>query len=67
MDWVCHFLFACFFCLFHFQRGRSDAPADDVCKNVYLLEISIDFQNDAERAWGELALGILAAGPSWVS
>lgn len=53
------FCLSVFFAFFHFQRGRSDAPADDVCENFYLLEISIDFEmmlRGVERVgfWGFL-------------
>lgn len=60
MDWVLRFSVCLFFfAFFHFQRGRSDAPADDVCENLYLLEISIDFEmmlRGVERVgfWGFL-------------
>lgn len=51
------FLFICL-CLFHFQRGQSDAPAD-----VYFVLIGISI--DLKMMWGdtmEVNFGTCAVG-----
>lgn len=53
------FCLSVFFCLFPFSAWPLHAPADDVCENLYLLEISIDFEmmlRGVERVgfWGFL-------------